>query len=137
MSNFSKKNNFTDQSLQNDRDNGLVLPFFAKYMDQVRGIGLEFCVTTDMGARAGILYKHKLIFMSHGVFDRLCKLSLLIHSSGVLNDNPKHFDYVDLHFVDRPFTGFSPNDYRKEPESDAHLFLFCVEIRHCSCLAFM
>lgn len=110
-----------------DRDNGLVLPFFAKYMDRVRKVGLEFCVTTDKGIRAGILYKHNLIFMSYGIFDRLCKLSLLIHSSGVLNGNPKPFNFVDLHLVDNPFVGFNYEDQREESESESHLLLFIFD----------
>lgn len=115
----------------NDRDNGLVLPFFAKYMDAVKPVGLEFCITTDRGIRAGILYKHGLIFMSYGLFDRLCKLALLVHSSGVLNGNSKQFDFVDLHLVDNPFVGFNPEEHRDEPESDSHLLLFIFDCLLC------
>lgn len=110
-----------------DRDNGLVLPFFAKYMDAVKDVGLEFCVTTDKGTRAGILYKQNLIFMSYGLFDRLCKLSLLIHSSGVLSGKSKPFKFVDLHLVDNPFVGFHPDEQREESESDSHLLLFIFD----------
>ncbi|HDM8240841.1 hypothetical protein [Vibrio campbellii] len=110
-----------------DRDNGLVQPFFGKYMDEVKKVGLEFCVTTDKGTRTGILYNQNLIFMSYGLFDRLCKLSLLIHSSGVLNGKSKSFKFVDLHLVDNPFVGFNPDEQRKESESDSHLLLFIFD----------
>ncbi|WP_146184730.1 hypothetical protein [Aeromonas sp. HMWF015] len=110
-----------------DRDNGLVFPFFAKYMDAVKKVGLEFCVTTDTGIRAGILYKHKLIFVSYGIFDRLCKLALLVHSSGVLNGKPRTFNFVDLHLVDNPFVGFNYEDQREESEGDSHLLLFIFD----------
>ncbi|ELE2165388.1 hypothetical protein RC856_002075 [Vibrio fluvialis] len=110
-----------------ERDNGLVLPFFAKYMDSVKKVGLEFCVTTDKGIRAGILYKHNLIFMSYGVFDRLCKLSLLIHSSGVLNGKPKTFNFVDLHLVDNPFVGFNSEDQNERSVNESYLLLFIFD----------
>ena len=110
-----------------DRDNGLVLPFFALHMDAVKKIGLEFCVTTETGIKAGILYKHKLIFMSYGLFDRLCKLALLIHSSGVLNASAKEFKFVDLHLVENPFKGFNDEETSSELGGDAHLLLFLFD----------
>ncbi|MXE76007.1 hypothetical protein FQ028_26605, partial [Escherichia coli] len=54
----------------NDRDNGLVLPFFSKYMDSVRKFDLDFCITTNSHFQCGIIYDEKLIFMSYGTFDR-------------------------------------------------------------------
>ncbi|MEA3480406.1 MAG: hypothetical protein U9R65_00430 [Pseudomonadota bacterium] len=110
----------------NDRENGLVLPFFARYMDAVNIKGLEFIVTTDTNATAGILYKHNLIFLSYGLFDRLCKLSLLIHASGVLDGKKKPFNFFDLHLVDNPFTGFSneSDEFGEAPEVYLLLFIF-------------
>lgn len=110
-----------------DRDNGLVLPFFARYMDALKRIGLEFCVTTDTGKKAGILYKHKLIFMSYGLFDLLSKLALLIHSSGVLNDIKKDFKFVDLHLIENPFKGFHNEQCPRESENDDYLLLFIFD----------
>jgi len=110
-----------------DRDNGLVLPFFAKYMDTVNMVGLEFCVATDNQIKAGIIYKHNLIFVSYGLFDRLCKLSLLIHSSGVLNGKPNKFKFVDLHLVTNPFTGFNSEESLGESEGDDYLLLFAFD----------
>jgi hypothetical protein len=125
----------------NNKENGLVLPFFARYMDYVNEIGLDFCVTTDKQIKAGIIYKHNLIFMSYGLFDRLCKLALLIHSSGALNGKPKEFKFTDLHLVDNPFVGFNQEGRVVGLETDSHLLLFvfdCLlgfvvahEIGHC------
>lgn len=110
-----------------DRQNGLVLPFFARHMDAVKAIGLEFCVTTDQRSKAGILYRHNLIFMSYGLIDRLSKLALLIHSSGVLDDIEKGFEYIDLHLVGNPFRGFHGEECPRELEMNTNLFLFVFD----------
>ncbi|MGY6448052.1 hypothetical protein ACXIT2_22315 [Vibrio parahaemolyticus] len=110
-----------------ERDNGLVLPFFARYMDGVIKKGLEFCVTTDRNATAGILYKHNLVFISYGLFDRLCKLSLLIYSSGVLDGKEKPFNFVNLHLVENPFQGFSDEADNFGDKSEVQLLLFVFD----------
>lgn len=93
-----------------DRDNGLILPFFAVHMDSLNKMGLDFSVTTDTIARAGIIYKENLVFLSYGLVDKLSKLAELIYVSGALNGLSKDVRYQDLHFVENPFIGFNGKD---------------------------
>lgn len=111
---------------ENNKDNGLVLPFFCKYMDSVKKLGLDFCITTNLNFQCGIIYDERLIFMSHGTFDRLCKLSDLIFRSGVITGKSKDLNFYDLHFVANPFVGFK-NEIREESESESHLFMFILD----------
>ncbi|MHA1016920.1 hypothetical protein ACR9HH_03490 [Enterobacter mori] len=111
---------------KNDRDNGLVLPFFCKFMDSVKQFDLDFCITTNLNFQCGIIYDEKLIFMSYGTFDRLCKLSELIFRSGMITGETKDLNFYDLHFVTNPFVGFN-NEIREESESESHLFMFILE----------
>ncbi|HCU0149413.1 TPA: hypothetical protein OUE12_000385 [Escherichia coli] len=110
----------------NDRDNGLVLPFFSKYMDSVRKLDLDFCITTNSHFQCGIIYDEKLIFMSYGTFDRLCKLSDLIFRSGMITGKSTNLNFYDLHLVTNPFVGFN-NETREESESESHLFMFILD----------
>lgn len=112
---------------KNEKENGLILPFFAKYMDLLNELNHDFCVTTDLTSRAGILYKEKLIFISHGLFSRLCKLSSLMFNSGVFNGNMKKLKYFDLNLVERPFEEFFPEQNRNETKSESYLFLFIFD----------
>lgn len=111
---------------ENDRDNGLVLPFFCKFMDSVKQLDLNFCITTNLNFQCGIIYDEKLIFMSYGTFDRLCKLSELIFRSGMITGKIKKLNFYDLHLVTNPFIGFN-NEKREESESESYLFMFILE----------
>ena len=112
--------------VKNDRENGLLLPFFCMFMDSVNKVGLDFCITTELRIRCGIIHHEKLVFMSYGTFDRLCKLSELIVRSGVITVREMPLNFHDLHFVDNPFVGFN-NEEREENESESHLFMFVLE----------
>ncbi|WJV66569.1 hypothetical protein PCO86_20355 [Pectobacteriaceae bacterium CE70] len=111
---------------KNDRDNGLVLPFFCMFMDSVKKFDLDFCITTNVNFQCGIIYDEKLIFMSYGTFDRLCKLSELIFRSGMITGKTKNLNFYDLHLVSNPFVGFN-SEIREENESESHLFMFILE----------
>lgn len=95
-------------------------------MDSVNKFDLNFCITTDLNLRCGVIYNEKLIFMSYGTFDRLCKLSELIVRSGVITGNCKELNFYDLHFVTNPFVGFN-NESGVESESESHLFMFVLD----------
>ncbi len=84
----------------NDRGNGLILPFFSIHMDSLNKIGLDFSITTDSTARAGIIYDKNLVFISQGLIDKLSKLTELIYISGAINGVKKDIRYHDLHFVE-------------------------------------
>lgn len=111
---------------ENNRDNGLVFPFFCMYMDSLKEFDLEFCITTNFNFQCGIIYDERLIFMSYGTFDRLCKLSDLICRSGMITGKSKDLDFYDLHLVTNPFVGFN-HEIREEGESESHLFMFILD----------
>jgi len=112
---------------QQEQDNGLILPFFSSYMDSLNRIGLDFSVTTDKEATAGIIYNEKLIFISFGLIDRVSKLSELILSSGILDGKEKPIRYYDLHLIDNPFTGFKIDDNVFESDDQINLYLFIFD----------
>lgn len=111
-----------------ERENGLILPFFARYMDSLNKIGLDFSVTTNTNISAGIVYNENLIFISCGLIDRLNKLAELIYSSGVLDDVKKPIRYYDLHFTHDPFKGFNQDDNTFGSDHKDHLYLFIFDI---------
>ncbi|MEN4560892.1 hypothetical protein [Pantoea agglomerans] len=112
--------------VENDRENGLLMPFFCMFMDSVNQVGLNFCITTELSIRCGIIHHEKLVFMSYGMFDRLCKLSELIARSGVITVKEMPLNFHDLHFVANPFVGFN-NEDREEDELESHFFMFVLE----------
>ncbi len=109
-----------------EEDNSLIHPFFASTMDNCKQIGLEFTITTDRLARAGILYEERLIFISFGLFDRLCKLSELIVCSGLIDNSSNTFRYASLDLIDNPFTW--PNEkkelFNTPDKNELFLFIF-------------
>lgn len=111
---------------ENDKDNGLVHPFCCIFMDFANKFDLDFCITTNLNFQCGIIYDEKLIFMSYGTFDRLCKLSELIFRSGMITGKPMSLNFYDLHLVNNPFVGFN-NETREENESESHLFMFILQ----------
>jgi hypothetical protein len=120
-----KRNRGFLYDLKHDRENGLILPFFAMYMNYANKNGLDFCFTTKTSFECGIIHDDKLIFMSYGTFDRLCKLAELIVRSGVITGKTRELNFFDLHLVEKPFVGFN-NEERDETESESHLFMFIL-----------
>lgn len=116
--------------IENEDVNPLVMIFFCKYMDDANKIGLDFCITTDQAVRAGIIYHERLIFLSYGLFDRLCKLSLLIYSSGELNGRQLDFNFSDLHLTELPFKN-SDLEFIKSDNERYLLFIFLLDAMLC------
>jgi hypothetical protein len=107
----------------NDRENGLIFPYFCHFMDTLNEIGLDFSITTDITPQAGIIYKEKLVFISYGLIDRLSKLSELIYCSGTFNSEKTDLRYYDLHFIVNPFKGFQ-HDVNQFDNDPIYLFIF-------------
>lgn len=116
--------------IENEDVNPLVMFFFCKYMDDANKIGLDFCITTEQAVRAGIIYHEKLIFVSYGLFDRLCKLSLLVYSSGELNGKQLDFKFSDLHLIGIPFKN---KDLELVKGSDERYLLFIFILNSLLC----
>lgn len=112
----------------NETENGLILPFFAATMDYCKLYGLEFAISTDREARAGIDHSGKFIFLSYGAFDRICKLAELIVVSGVLDGHKIDFRFSSLHLIDNPFVGLNNSDTFLEGNGKTDLFLFVFDI---------
>lgn len=109
------------------KGNGLILPFFARTMDSCMKNDMQFAITTDQETRAGILYNEKLIFISFGLFDRICKLSELIVSSGIIDNEKIEYRYSSLDFIDNPFNGFIGESTLYDKDQKNTLFLIIFE----------
>ncbi|OBY34969.1 hypothetical protein PR729_19120 [Providencia rettgeri] len=124
---IKKKNLGFIYNYMEDRDNGILYPFSSFMMKYANKAGLDFCITTDINHRSGIIHDDKLIFMSYGTFDRLCKLANLMVKSGVLTGKKKDIEYYNLHLIDNPYVGFNNNEHDENlSDSELNLFLFLL-----------
>ena len=84
-----------------------------------------FGFSNDKGTQAVIFHKEKLIVMSFGMFDTICKIAETITISGVFINCKIEHRYFNIPYPENPFIYKNSNSfYTEEPEE--LLFLFHV-----------
>ncbi|MCQ8847890.1 hypothetical protein NQT74_04810 [Alteromonas stellipolaris] len=106
-----------------NKENGLLQPFFFKLCDELKKDNLDFAITHDDTVNAGVLYRENLVFITFGMFDSLCKLAELICCSGVLGNEKSEKRYENLNFIGNPFTGFKKTKPVFDCETTSKLLL--------------